>query len=168
MRVMIGALLITIISCPLRAQESKSGDITGRSVKYEVSLHMGPLLPDQIPNVTEILPTWGAGVGIRAGDGILEVGGTISRGRGVEFYSTAMSYRIDLPLQGLVAHFLFGPDFHSYQAADRVKKSFGGGHLGGGVLTLISENLWFRSDMKFNVNPGYSLYIGFGFMLRWQ
>ena len=43
-----------------------------------------------------------------------------------------------------------------------------GGHVGGGFTAHLGDLLWFRADMKFNLNPGTALYIGFGFEWRQQ
>lgn len=144
------------------AQEGSGGE-----PDYEVGLHMGRLLPNQIGGVTEIIPQWGGRLGYRLGTHFFgEVGGTTGAKEGVEYQNVHLSARLDVPVETLVGEVFLGGDVTRYKATTGPRKIFGGGHIGGGILTHIADAIWFRTDMKFNINPGTSLYFGFGFMVR--
>jgi hypothetical protein len=59
-----------------------------------------------------------------------------------------------------------GLDTHYYNPPSETYQVFFGAHVGGGFAVPMGDRLWFRGDMKFNMNPGTALYIGFGFEWR--
>lgn len=134
---------------------------------FEMGAHLGKLLPNQIGGVTEIVPQWGFRTGWATGShSAMEVGAIMGKGEGADWTNASVSLRMDIPIETLTGIALIGIDVTHYQGVNTPKKTFGGGHIGGGIMALIADELWFRSDMKFNVNPGTSLYFGFGFLLR--
>lgn len=135
-------------------------------ISSEFGFHLGKLLPAQIEGVTEIMPLWGLRGGFRFGQGFMEFGGIGGNAYGAEWANLHVSLRADMPIEGLVGILYLGGDVTQFKGAGMESKVFGGGHVGGGVYIKISPTVWFRSDMKFNVNPGTSLYIGFGFVFR--
>lgn len=129
-------------------------------------LHTGPLLPNQVPGMTEIMPVWGVKYGAPVRKGLIEFGVANSRSVGVIYYNGSISMRGDFNLDDMFAVTYAGLDIHYYSPAGSTFNSYFGGHVGGGFAAHLGDLLWFRTDMKFNLNPGTALYIGFG--LEWR
>ncbi|MCB0363565.1 MAG: hypothetical protein KDD35_12635 [Bdellovibrionales bacterium] len=143
------------------------GDVS-KDINSEFGFHLGNLLPAQIEGVTEIMPQWGVRGGYRFRDAFVETGLIAGNARGAEWANLHLSLRGDFPIEGLVGTVFIGIDGTQYKGAGNQAKVFGGGHLGGGVMAEVSPTVWFRADMKLNVNPGTSLYIGCGFVFRFK
>lgn len=161
-------LLGGLLSVPnLSLAQPKTPEKESSKYGTEYQLHTGPLLPNQITGMTEIVKSWGGGVGIPLKAGVLECGAINGRGDGVEYYNPFVSLRGDVKFEDLFGIFYIGLDVLHYRPADSTEfLTVGGGHVGTGIMIKGGGQLWFRSDMKFNVNPGTALYIGFGIMLR--
>lgn len=150
-----------------QAQAPEGPDETGANVGFEVGAHLGNLLPNQVAGLTEITGLGGVRAGYRLGPmGFLEGGVVTGKGNGAEFTNAHISLRMDIPVENIVGTAFIGPDITYYKGEGQSKKLLGGGHVGGGVMALLGGTVWFRSDMKFTVNPGTSLYIGFGIVFR--
>ncbi|MCB0407803.1 MAG: hypothetical protein KDD34_06330 [Bdellovibrionales bacterium] len=152
----------------LFAQASKdASDPTGSNVTWEWGLHAGNLLPNQIPGLTEITGLGGFRGGYRIADqGFIESGVATGSGNGASWTNLYASIRMEIPVETIVGLVFTGLDAIYYEGAGRDKKLFGGGHVGGGIQAQLGGSVWFRSDMKFTVNPGTSMYIDFGIMFR--
>lgn len=129
-------------------------------------VHVGPLLPNQIPGMTEIMPTWGVRYAFPVRKGLIELGAANARAKGVIYYNGSLSMRGDFSLDDLNGVAYAGFDTHYYAPPSSTFKMYFGAHAGGGFAMHLGDLLWFRTDMKFNVNPGTALYIGFGFEWR--
>lgn len=169
----IGILCAIFLFTPSAFSQPRPGGGRGgevdyeKDVKWEFGAHIGNILPNQVPGVTEIAPQWGLRGGYRLGPiAVAEVGGIAGKGEGVEWTNIHASIRFGVPIETLMGTFFLGGDVHSYEPEGKKRKTFGGGHVGGGIMSLIADRLWFRADMKFNINPGTSLYIGAGLMFR--
>ena len=157
-----------ILLAPLAQLWAQQGDNAPYNAGYEFGAHIGNILPNQISGVTEIQPQWGLRLGFgMGGAGTTEITANAGNGEGVKWKQLSVSARMDMPIEELVGIVFIGGDISMYETQTQEAKSFGGGHVGGGVMSLISRDLWFRMDMKFNINPGTSLYIGGGFMFRY-
>ncbi len=165
---LVSLVLALVFATPkLYAQSEKGGTETGQNVGSEWGFHLGSFLPNQIDGITEILPMWGARYGIKTKRGFIEAGADFSKAMGTRFTTASLSIRGDIPVQSLVGHVSLGLDLHQVIPPGSDGTTYlGGGHVGGGIMSLIGGDVWFRSDMKFNINPGTSLYIGFGFLFR--
>ena len=159
-----------LLICPLASNAQKQGqeeDVLGENVGMEWSFHLGRLLPNQITGIEEILPMWGGRFGLKTGRGFVEMGAAFANALNTRITTLSLSHRGHMPVQNLVGHVYYGVDLHHIKAPGSENATIlGGGHVGGGILALISNEVWLRGDMKFNVNPGTSLYVGFGIMLR--
>lgn len=135
---------------------------------FEMGAHVGNVLPNQVPGATEIQPQWGLRMGLGTGGaGTGEFTFNAGNGEfGVRWKQVSASIRMDMPIEELVGIVYLGLDATMYESDSKSQTVLGGGHVGGGVMSLISKDLWFRADMKFNVNPGTSLFIGGGFLFR--
>ncbi|MCB0385933.1 MAG: hypothetical protein KDD43_11115 [Bdellovibrionales bacterium] len=161
-------LIALLLVLPVQGWAQQPDADPNANISSEFGFHLGNLLPAQIDGVTEIMPLWGLRGGYRLAQGFVEFGGIGGNARGAEWTNLHLSLRADMPIEGLVGILFFGADATQFKGAGKEKKIFGGGHVGGGVYVNISPTVWFRGEMKFNVNPGTSLYIGFGFVFRFQ
>ena len=159
--------LTPLISLAQNPEADAGSTIDDSNIGWEVGFHIGNVLPNQIDGVDEIFPQWGLRSGFRiAPNGFAEFGGTAGKGEGVEWSNLHVSLRLGLPIENLLGIVYLGGDVTYFKGIGRAKKMFGGGQVGGGLMSLIADAVWFRFDMKFNVNPGTSMYIGAGFMFR--
>ncbi|USN46354.1 MAG: hypothetical protein H6626_09005 [Pseudobdellovibrionaceae bacterium] len=149
--------------------EAQQGDGKEKPIGFELGAHAGVFLPDQVEYVTEIMSMWGMRMSWATKRGpFVELGGMVGHDEGVDWQNLSLSYRINYPLEEMLGLFYIGADAHRYLGTSQTDwKIFGGGHMGGGIMAQIGEPLWFRADMKFNVNPGVSMYFGFGFVFRY-
>jgi hypothetical protein len=161
-------LVLALLFTPFaRAQDAAGADETGANVRYEGGIHVGKLLPNQMPGLTEITGMGGVRGGYRLGNMVFGEGGfSMGKGHGAEIQNLALSIRMDVPVENIVGTMFIGPTLLYYKGEHSRAKFYGSAHVGGGVMALIGGNVWFRSDMTFTVNPGTSLYIGFGFVFR--
>ena len=140
---------------------------TGVETKMEYFLEGGILLPDQIDEVTEVLPTWGLGVGWVKDTTVYGFELANATSEGVQFFNLAASIRADLEIMGLTGTVAGGLDATGLERPGHEgRKYFGGAHFSGGVMALISKGLYARMNMKFNLNPGVSMFLGFGLLYR--
>lgn len=155
-------LLLTISSSALFAQEDEQNEQGGA----EFGVNLGKLFPNDIDGVTEILPMWGLVFSHKWSRYNLEysfVGG----GEGdISYGNLGLGLRVDLPVEELVGFVTLGLDGSYLKVGGSNKQFIGGGHLGGGVFSQIDPDIWFRMDMKFTIQPGTSMYLGLGIMIR--
>ncbi len=166
LRQFIMMVLFLVFFCGIvNAQEEKD---EGKDKKFGqvYGAHTGPLLPNQIVGMTEIMPVWGVRYGFAVRKGTLEFGVANARAKGVEYYNGSASIRGDYNIDDMFAIVYTGLDTHYYAPAGGTFNMFVGAHVGGGFAAHLGDLLWFRTDMKFNLNPGTALYIGFG--LEWR
>ncbi len=170
-------LFSVLFSCISSAQNQPDEKKDILKPAYILNAHLGSFLPSQINGVTEVLPMWGFGYSVPSRKGFLEFGGELSQAKGTSYYIGHVEYRGDFPLEDLLISAAIGADVHFYKAADSVDPTtgnlttynyatYGGGHISGGIIAHIGDQLWFKTLMKFNISPGASMYVGFGFELR--
>ncbi len=163
----IFALTLLLFSTTSFAQAPNAQEAAAPASGTEFGFHTGPLLPNQIEGMSEILPVWGLLFATPFRRGLLEFDLANSRGEGVVYYNAAVSYRYDVTLDEVTGMLSAGLDLHQWSSPpDDTTRMVGGGHVGGGLLVPMGDSMWFRTEMKFNMNPGTSLYIGFGLVLR--
>ena len=134
---------------------------------YMVGLHTGFLLPNHIDGVTEIMALTGVRGAIRMpSDFLIETGFTAGNGDGQQWKDINLDIRLDFPVEGMIALVYLGLDTIYYSGPGSDSKVAFGGHLGGGFAAELGKNVWFRTDMKFNGQPGTSLFFGFGFDIQ--
>jgi hypothetical protein len=161
-RLILVGLSVVFIATPLLAQ--------GTSTKFgpEINGHIGTLLPNQIPGVTEILPCWGLRYSHPIGGALLEAGYRNTHAKGVDFDLMSIGLRLDMnTIEGFTNIFYGGYDMTSYIPATQTARTWkGGGHLGSGLMMHVASSFWIRTDLSFHVSPGTSLYLGLGFVIR--
>lgn len=134
----------------------------------EMNFQFGDMLPDQIDGVTEILPMFGFLYSTSIAGAMLELGFLNAHASGVDYTQFPIRGRYDIPIDQYLNVIVYaGPELNYYtQLGTDSRTSIVGFNLGGGFIYHIMDTLWFRSEMKFSVNPGDSLYVGFGFTWR--
>ncbi len=144
-------VFLCVFPADVYAQTQPQGDA--------VSFYLGPILPKNVPATDEVLNAWGFRYAYeRAAGKYFELGFTMSNSENSEFRNLDLSVRADIPIQDLTAFFLAGPDMVVYQGS-----YYMGVHVGGGLLTHLSESTFFRTEMRFNFHPGTALLFFFGF-----
>lgn len=139
----------------------------GSDAPFEIGFHLGDLLPNQIPGITEIMGIGGLRTGIRLSPQSYFEGGFIAgNGSGQQWKNIHADIRMDIPVQNLVGLAYVGADSNYFKGAGHATSLVFGGHVGGGIQAHLSGSAWFRTDMKFSFNPGTSLYFGFGLVWR--
>jgi len=74
--------------------------------------------------------------------------------------------RTEMKIEDLVGIIYVGADVTRYEGIGQSANVYGGGHVGGGVMSQIGRSTWVRVDMKFMATPGTSLYINVGLLFR--
>lgn len=165
MRSIMTALLILSAFWTSRVMAQEGGAAEGS----EIMLYLGSMLPNQIDNVTEIMPVFGGSYSFKtASMGTMEFGLSNIHAEGVDFTTLSASLRADLPaIDQFVGIFYGGLDLNYYRpagASDRTSET--GLHIGTGLMMHATDTLWFRTDLKFMASPGTSLLILFGVVLK--
>lgn len=158
-------VIITASSHALWAQENS--EELGANVRWEAGFHVGNLLPHQINGMSEITGMGGVRGGYRLSEySFFEAGFISGNGWSTEWKNLHATFRSDKTIEGIVASIMGGLDLIQYKGTNRPESLLVGGHIGGGLMAQVGGSTWFRSDMKFNIRPGTSLYIGFGLVFR--
>lgn len=164
MRFIFVFLISFLLINPLVFAQGQSGD----SSKLEVFAELGSLLPDQIDGLDEILGMWGLGIGLSSNSKSYffeYASGSGDDGEAVQDF--AIGFRKDIELTGLAGMVGGGIDLFSITRANEEDKTYYGGvHFSAGIMALISKGLYARMNMKFNANPGVSMFLGFGLLYR--
>jgi hypothetical protein len=134
---------------------------------WEFYGEMGSLLPDQIDGVTEIMPMWGFGVGMSNLSSAYSLQYINSTANGIKINAFSLETRKDVPFSSLVGSVSLGLDYQGITLPGEESATYyGGGHVGGGILALISSGLYVRMNMKFAFSPGVAMFLGFGLLYR--
>jgi hypothetical protein len=166
-RCCLGLLLLLFTNVHAQSDEGSGANVIGGNATYELGLHLGELLPNQIIGVTEIMGLGGARVAFRLAPlSYVEFGGIFGNGEGQEWKNGHADVRADFPVQNLVGLAYVGADGTYFSGAGHGDRLIFGGHIGGGMQAHLLGSCWFRGDMKFNFSPGTSLYFGFGLVWR--
>ena len=135
--------------------------------KLEIYLEGGRLLPDQIDAVDETLGMISLGLGwaTPAKSTYLQYG--TASDAGVKYQDYSLGLRKDIAVSGLASVVSGGVSVIGLARPGHEGTNYYlGGHFGGGIMALISKGLYARMNMKFNVNPGVAMFLGFGLLYR--
>lgn len=124
---------------------------------------IGNMLPNNVPGVDEITPLWGLRYSHPLAKFVYIEGGTVfGHSNGVDWKGAFASARMDVPLETMIGMAYLGFDYTNYSGEGQKTTNKGGGHVGGGLLSLIGGKTSARFDMKLNSQPGTSLYFSIG------
>ncbi len=135
---------------------------------YDIGLHFGPLLPNRISKVRDIIPGWGVRLAAPTAKGIFELELYHGQGSGIVYRTASFDYRLDIPNPYLPTHFILGMHADLYSPPNLDSRYAGGWHYGGGITEEIAGPLLLRADFKYRYGPGESLYVGVGLLYRIQ
>lgn len=171
----------TVFSLTAFGQEDPSkaseGDLSPKfaSQTKEVGIACGEFLPSQIPGMSEVMGLCGGHLGFKiAPKTFLEPQLLAGAGKAQKYLLGSLSFRGDFQIDEMVGsvygggdiHYATTPVFNGGVATGDSTNVYFGAHLGGAIWFDLTDNLYFRGDMQFLVNPGTSLFIGFGLVLR--
>lgn len=159
---MVRKLLLIFITLTSLTAWGQAGNDGG---PHELHLFMGNVLPNGVDGADEIFPLSGIRYSIAMSEdsmGYYELGGVFGNGEGVSWQGAFASLRMDVPVETLVGFAYLGLDFTNYEGNGTEEQQRGGGHVGGGMMTLIGGNCSVRFDMKLNSKPGTSLFFSLG------
>jgi hypothetical protein len=163
----LGSLLLVFTSNAAWGQITNNATDAGQNSTFEFGPFIGDILPNQISGMTEITGVGGARLGYRLSPlATFETFFVTGNGSGAQYKNLSESVRLDVPVESFVGFMFIGIDVTDYKGVGQTNKLFGGGHLGGGIMTQLGGSLWIRSDMKFTFNPGVAMCIDFGFIFR--
>jgi hypothetical protein len=162
------------------AQSSKKEEKGTSSVSFTT----GPLLPQRVPGLREIMPMNGVRYSNRFRIGQLELEYLGGNASGSFFHSASMRLRYDIGYDDFLSGlFLVGADSIIYQKILKITTitlntdgsstsevtfepsdvaSFSGMHFGFSLIPKISKTLRARADMIMRFSPGTSVFIGLG------
>lgn len=162
-------------------EENSSGQIPAKFsvMSKEATFLCGPFLPNQIEGITESMPLCGGRLGFRTTQNrYLEFTVLSGASRAQRYILGSMSIRGDTAFDDIIASVYIGGDIHYptrpfYDAVTGVATGdstsiFFGGHIGGAMWAELTDGVYVRSDLKFNLNPGTSLFLGFNIVLRFD
>lgn len=143
----------------------------------EAGFVCGAFLPNQIDGVSELMSLCGGRVGFKLSPKTtLEpqlVGGAA---RAQRYILGSVSFRGDIQVDDIIGsiygggdiHYATSPVYSGTSASGEETKMYFGAHIGGAVWWECTDNLFLRTDLQFNVNPGTSLFVGFSLVLRFS
>jgi hypothetical protein len=135
----------------------------------QLHLFIGKALPSGIDNVEEIFSLGGLRYSMNLGSdphSFAEFGGVGGNSSGVKWQNAFASVRMDVPIETLIALAYVGIDYTRYEPETEKAKQAFGGHVGGGLMSLIGGESYVRFDMKLNSGPGTSLFFSLGLMFQ--
>jgi hypothetical protein len=175
-------MVMTLASSSALAQlDPNQTDETGLTARYktmrnEAGFICGNLLPSAIEGITELMPLCGARLGFKVGQRtFMEPQFLAGAARAQRYIIGSLSFRGDFQYDDLIWSYYGGGDMHYPTRPDNNSVPPGestnfyfGLHVGGAIMAELAESLYFRTDLKCNINPGSSLFIGFSLVLRFN
>ncbi len=161
-------------------EKKDDGHVPGnfRAQTKEASFVCGPFLPNQIAGITELMALCGGRFGIKINQKtFMETMILSGSGRGQRYLMGSASFRADVAYEDIIASAYLGADIHyptapiydsAGLATGETTSIYFGGHVGGAMWAQLGDSTYFRTDMKFNLSPGTSLFIGFSLVLRFD
>jgi hypothetical protein len=128
----------------------------------------GWVLPDQVPGLDEMLPTWGVKYGFGVNNnGMVQLGYFNALAKGVSSHVLDVEYRYSSFNDGVGGYISAGAGAMHYKSSLLNKsRQEVNALIGTGFLFQVSSEVWFQSDMKFRVDPGVQLMLMFGLAMR--
>lgn len=183
LRVLLLLLITAFVYMPqsARAQDpnqKEGGDLPPGFLAnpVEASVTCGQFLPNQIQGITEMMPMCGGRFGFKISKtSVFEGQGLGGAAVSQRYLIASANFRSDFGMEDFIVSAYFGGDIHyatapiynaNNVAAGESTNMYYGGHVGGAVWFEASDNVYFRTDLQFFLNPGTALYVGFGVVLK--
>jgi hypothetical protein len=170
---MASAMLLSAVAFAQAQQDNgdsgseEAGKARNAMGSYELGLGIGSLLPSGITGVTQILGLGQVHAGVRVSDNAWwEANYLMGNGSDQSWKNIDTNLRLDIPVENLVGIGFFGLDVVDYSGPGKSSTFTPGVHAGCGIQALLGGTVWFRGDMKYEVGPGDSLYIGMAIIIR--
>jgi hypothetical protein len=160
-----------------QGEENKNGLSPHFSaMSKEAEFLCSQFLPNAIEGITELMTLCGGRFGMRTGSGSFVEGTFISgAGRGQRYTMGSLALRGDYALDDFIGSMFIGPDLHyatnpvySGTGVGEDTKIYIGFHVGGSIWWELNDVAYLRTDLKFNFNPGNSLLVMVGLVLRFD
>lgn len=128
----------------------------------------GWVLPDQVPGMTEVLPTWG----LRGGLGVsqrtlLSASYFNALAKGVDSHQLNLEARYSAFSEGVIGYLSAGAALLRYESdtleEEQQKVNI---LMSTGALLHLNHRLWLQSEMQFQLDPGVQLRLTFGLAYR--
>lgn len=155
-----------IVFVAIVAFHAQGAEVDEKPNSYELGIHGGPLLPNRVAGVTEILSMVGVRAAAPTDKGMFELDFITGRGLGVVYHSASFDYRLDIVNDYRPVFFLLGGHVDSFEPLERSQRIAFGWHYGGGITEKIAGPIHFRADFRHRFGPGSELYIGVGILYR--
>jgi hypothetical protein len=180
--ILIFLMLLTVMPSSAFAQAANSDgekkedqlDPKFAAMSREVGFVCGEFLPSQIPGINEMMALCGGHVGIKVGDAAFFEPELLSgAGHAQRYIIGSASFRGDIQMDDFVVSSSIGADIHYATQPTNLSSAPGeqtnlyfGGHVGAALWWEFSQNFALRTDMQFYFNPGTSLFVGIGVVMR--
>lgn len=157
-------IIILLLHCSWALAQSGS---TSGPQGDDYTFQVGNSLISQVPGISEIMPLWGISYSTKFGPGRIEPHYFHASAHGVQYNILGASYRIDQSLDDTTLFGGGGVDIHNYLTPeDKNRKTNYGLHAMGGLMVLMTQAVWFRTELRLYAHPGFNLYYGFGLIVR--
>ena len=158
--------------------ERKEGELDPKfaAMGREVGFVCGEFLPNQIPRITEMMALCGGHVGFKVADALFfEPQILAGAGHAQKYLIGSASIRGDFQVDDFILSADIGADIHYATEPANLLSSvasqtdiYFGGHVGSMLWWEISQFFALRMDMQFYLNPGTSLFVGVGLVMRFD
>jgi hypothetical protein len=165
--------LLLTLAAPLAAYAedapSTGGNASSADHVSQLGVFFGRSLPHGISSSDDIFTLWGLrysmpfGVTEKSGAGkFVDFGFIGGNGSDVHWGGLSVDVSMQAPFETLVASVGLGVDFTQYSSDTTSTKFVFGEHFLGSVMTRLGGSSFLRFDMKFNSQPGTTVFFGLG------
>lgn len=159
----------------LAAPNSYAQDSGGSGHNPQLGVFIGRALPHGISATDNIFTLWGArysqpmGKPEKAGGGsFVDLSFIGGNGSEVHWGGVGLDASMQAPFETLIASVGLGIDFTQYSSDTASTKYVFGEHFLGSVMSRIGDSAMLRFDMKFNANPGTTVFFGIGVVFEFN
>ncbi|MCC6278045.1 MAG: hypothetical protein IT289_09040 [Oligoflexia bacterium] len=176
--------LLVFLASPVALAQAPTGqpqDDSGlnphfASMTKEASFICGEFLPNAIEGISELMTLCGGRFGMRLSPGtFLEPTFVSGAGKGQRYTMGSLSIRSDYALDDFIGSMFAGGDIHYATAPNYLvtptgeeTRIYAGFHVGGAIWWELNDVLYLRTDLKFNFNPGNSMLVMLGIVMRFD
>lgn len=140
----------------------------------QLGVFIGRVLPHSISSTDDIFTLWGVrysspmGKGDKSGGSFLDYTFFGGNGANVHWGGLSLDLSMQIPIETLVAAAGLGFDYTQYSSDIQKQRGVFGEHFIGSVMSRIGDTSLLRFDMKFNANPGSTVFFGIGLVVEFD